>query len=129
MSKKSEQSLGNQIDALIKLRNQKREAEAVVKDLEEKFNAMMADVQAALESAGLEKASGTLGTASIKKSVVPSVQDWDKFYAFIKKGNLFHLLERRAAAAAYREQLELRKNKPIPGVVSFEKTTVGLTTS
>lgn len=49
--------------------------------------------------------------------MVPSVNDWDKFYAYILKTKDFSLLERRPGKAACRERWD--DGKQIPGVKQF----------
>jgi predicted metal-binding protein len=83
---------------------------------------------ARLEAEGIDGARGKLASVGINESIVPTVEDWDEFYRFIHRNKGYHLLERRAAAGAYRELLEQRKGKPVPGVVPFKKRTLSLRT-
>lgn len=80
----------------------------------------------ALDAQGVTQSRGASATASISETIIPQVKDWDRFYAFIARNKAYYMLERRPAAAAYREALELRKNRPIPGVESFTKRTISL---
>ena len=50
---------------------------------------------------------------------VAGVTDWDKLYAFIKKKNYFHLLQRRVSDPAWRELIE--QGKKVPGTTGFTK--------
>ena len=80
-----------------------------------------------LHAQGLSKATGLKARIGVAESIVPQVEDWDRFYAFIRKNNAFELLERRPAAAAYRERAGSRKDKTVPGVVPFVKRKLSLT--
>ncbi len=55
-------------------------------------------------------------------AVVPQVEDWDAFYAFIRRKSLFHFLERRPSVTACREVWD--SHKKIPGVAQFERVSV-----
>lgn len=58
-------------------------------------------------------------------AVVPQVEDWDKFYAWIRRGNRFYMLERRPTVTGCRELWD--NGKQIPGVAPFERVTVKVT--
>lgn len=122
------QSIGDVIDLMHKQREKIREAEAKANELKEAYREQEEVLEQLMKDANLEKASGKLATAARRSSVVPQVRDWDKFYAFIHRTKSYHLLERRAAAAPYRELLTERKGKDIPGVEPFTKYSISLTT-
>lgn len=117
-------ALGSMIDQLSKIRERKRGQEEVVKAIEAEYEALEAEILTRMETEGAEKISAKTATASISKTVVPQVENWDLFYAFIHKRKYYHLLERRPATAAFRELLELKG--AVPGVVPFTKTTLNL---
>ena len=51
------------------------------KELEDKLNDLEKDVKERLLAEGMDKASGKLATASLKRSLVGNVKDWEKVYA------------------------------------------------
>lgn len=118
--------IGEKINTLYQLREQIRALNEQLKPLDEHKRALEAEIIEDLDNTGIDKASGELATISISENVVPTVEDWDTFHRFIKRNNYFFLLERRAAAAAYRELLESRKGRTIPGVISFKRRTLNL---
>jgi hypothetical protein len=120
-------ALGPMIDALFDLREQKRYWEAKADELAEVIRTKENAVMAELEAQGLDKAAGRKARVGISESVVPQVEDWDQFYAFIRRNNAFELLERRAAAGAYREHAASRRDKTVPGVVPYVKRKLSLT--
>lgn len=126
----SEISLGKQIDKLAKLRQDKVGLDAKLKDVEAQINTLKGEILANLQNAGMQKASSKTLTVSIKQDVVPEVTDWDAFYAFIKKSNSFHLLQRRVSSPAWRELHEqlAAKKKEVPGTVPFVKVDLSITT-
>lgn len=118
-------NLGTNIDKLSAIRENIREYEAKIKVLQEEKSKLEELVLSQLNELGLDKATGQKATVSITTTEVPSVQDWDKFHSYILRNKAFYLLERRAAVAAWREEVKSR-SKPIPGVESFTKTTLNL---
>lgn len=61
----------------------------------------------------------------LTESVVPSVKDWDSFYAWVHKNKAYWMLERRPSVTGYRDVLTA--GKTIPGVESFNRIKVLLT--
>jgi hypothetical protein len=117
-------TLGALIDQLNAAREKKRRADEHAKILKAEFDALEQEVLERLQAEGTDKATGKVASASISRSTVANVENWDLYYEFIRKNKFFHLLQRRPADAACRELWELGKN--IPGVVPFTKTTLNL---
>ena len=79
-----------------------------------------------MDAVGTDQSRSSVATATITEVVVPQVTDWDAFWKFIFRNKASYLVERRAASVAFRETLEQRKGRAIPGVSSFTKRTVGI---
>ena len=79
----------------------------------------------AMDAAGVDQVRNDILTATLTETIVPQVENWDEFYEYIAETESFHLLERRPSSVAYREALELREGKLLPGVQSFTKRDVG----
>lgn len=120
---------GALIDKLAKARAAKTANAVITKRLDEEYKAIEAEVMETLEAQGITGAKGKLGTVSIIEAIVPDVQDWDKFYAMIKKNGWFHLLNRAPNAPAFREALEIKGEAWMEknGVTPFHKKTLSLT--
>lgn len=73
------------------------------------------------ESMGI---AGKLARVTIVPKLIPTVEDWPAFYAYIKKNNAFELLQRRVGQEAVNERWE--EGKTVPGVVAFRKLTLSL---
>ena len=74
------------------------------------------------------EASGVAGKAARVQILVKQrvgVEDWDKFYAYIKKTGSFDLLQRRPAENAIKERWEGRK--VVPGVAAEPYVDVSIT--
>lgn len=115
---------GPTVDKLVGLRNKKRDLEASVKSLEGQIEELQSQLLEEMESAGVDKFSGKLGTVSISTNVVANVEDWDALYPYIAKNKLWHLLQRRVSDPAYRELLDA--GKKVPGVQPFSKKRLNL---
>ena len=103
-----------------------REYEVEIKHLDEHKRALEELVLAQLDDLGIDKASGAKASVAVSEKTVPTVKDWDAFYTYILRKKAFHLLERRPAVAAWREEVESRKGDLVPGTESFVKRTLNL---
>ncbi len=73
------------------------------------------------------QASGIAGKkcrVTITQKVVPSVKDWDKFYAYILKTKQFNLLGRTINSEAIEELWEAKKT--VPGIETFKVIGVSI---
>ncbi len=68
--------------------------------------------------------AGKLARVTIVRKVVPSVEDWDKLYEFIRKKKRFGLLNRALNAAAVQEMWD--NGEAVPGVGRFDAVTVSV---
>jgi hypothetical protein len=119
-------TVGEQIDALQQLKQQKKDAEEVVGGIEKLIAEAEENLIALMDQQGVSKSTGRLATASVSESIKPHVQDWAAFYDFIARHKYFHLLDRRPSVSGCRELFE---NKgAIPGVVPFIKRAIRTTT-
>ena len=71
--------------------------------------------------------TSTLAVAKLKLITGASVHDWRKLTAYIKKNNAFELFQRRVNKAAWLEHLEVRKQRPVPGIKKFQRVTLSVT--
>ncbi len=88
----------------------------VVKALEEHF----------IQTLAVGEASGIQGHHSrvqVTESIVPVVEDWDKFYEHIRKTKSFELLNRAVNRSAVQERWELKKQVPGVGVFHAKKVS------
>lgn len=115
---------GALIDRMHNLREEKRKLEAQVSVIKTEYDALEIQLIETLDKLGTTIADGKFASVKIKESVVPQVEDWDKFYGYIQKNKYWHLLERRPSAVACRELFESKGS--IPGVEPFVKRSAGL---
>jgi len=117
---------GPLLKKLINKRNEIRAADEVVKKLKEEYNTMAEGMLALLHDDGVTSTGNDDASASVRKTVVAQVTDWDKFYRYIKRNNAFYILQKRVSDVAYREALADRKFKDVPGTEPYTKIALNL---
>lgn len=118
--------IGTKIDKLYSIREQLRELDAEAKKVRAKKEELEMDILQQMNNEKVTQARGNKATLSVSEQVVPQVTDWDISLPWIKKQNKLYLFERRISAKAFREELESRKGKPIPGMQSYTKPVINL---
>ncbi len=68
--------------------------------------------------------AGVLARVTIVKKPVPQVEDWDKFYKYIKRTGSFDLMQRRTSNGAIKERWD--NGKEVPGVGHHTVVTVSM---
>lgn len=121
-------TLGENIDLLWKIREDMRELKDKIAELQKRYDVVEAELTQQLAADNTLQAAGHKATATIQESVVPKVTDWDEFYRYIHRNHAYHLLARSPLAAPYRELMQQRKGKDIPGVVPYTRRTLHLLT-
>ena len=121
-------TLGQQIDKLAAIREEKR----VLAEKEKVLDAAYSDLEAAiltrLQDEGMDKVTGKKATASVSSTTVANVTDWDSFNAFVKKTGNFQLYQRRVSDPAFRELLEQKGEAAMAkvGLIPFTKIRLNL---
>ena len=83
------------------------------------------EIMSLLDEQGTKSAGvNGVATVSISETIVPTVEDWTSFHAYIRENNAFFLLNRATNAASYREALGL--GNEIPGVTPFTKRSLSV---
>lgn len=119
---------GALLKRLINARNDIRVADEVVKKHKEKYDNLAQQMLELMAIDGVTSTGSDDASCSVRKTVVAQVTDWEKFYRYIKKNNAFFLLQKRVGDVAYRETLEERKGRDIPGTEPFTKIGLNLRT-
>jgi len=100
--------------------------EAKTKEQKNLVDALREDMSQEMKDEGTTSFNGTGISISARKSIVPTPVDWAKVYRFVKNNDAFDLFQRRLSVAAWRDRVDDRR-RPIPGIESFEKTTLYIT--
>lgn len=77
------------------------------------------------EAQEIEKAGGSVATATVSNAPYPTLKDATAFFKYIQKTGEFDLIEKRVSKSAFRERLDAKK--VIPGVEVFWKKSLSLT--
>jgi hypothetical protein len=117
-------TLGGAIDHAHALREEKRAAEKVVKEIEERIAAHNEILFARMDEAATTKGEGQKASASITTATVANVTDWEALWPWIAKTKNFHVVQKRLSDPAVRELWDLKKT--LPGVQPFSKRTLNL---
>jgi hypothetical protein len=118
-------TLGACADMLYKLRDQRYALRAQIEELEEQESAIKDHLIKNLPKSQSKGISGKVANVKVESRDEPVVQDWDKFYANLKKKGEFDLLNRALNKRAVKERWE--DGKTVPGVGTFKVTTVSVT--
>jgi hypothetical protein len=124
MTEKQELTTADLIARLVDIREEKRKMKAREKELNEEWRTLELEAMIRLDDQGMDKASSKRGTISIGETVLPQVVDWDAFGEHIIENDALYLLQRRPAAAAYRELLE--SGETVPGVEPYTQRSINL---
>ena len=122
-------NLGRTVNELQTRREAIRKTEAELNELKKGYSELAEEAMDEMEKLGLDQIRGTKATLSVRKTDVANVKDWDKVYNYIHRHKAYHLMFRRIADAAFREELELKGKRGIPGIEIFTRRTAGLLNS
>lgn len=106
------------------MREQAR-SKARLEPLETELSRCEAAVLAALAKHRLSAARGAGGGVTRVVTLVPSVEDWGKFIAYVVRERAVELLTRRVSSEAWRERVDA--GRPVPGVKGYPKVTLRAT--
>lgn len=123
----TEPTIGEIIDAMWRVREAKRVVSAKEKELGGKLNRLELMLIEQLDAQKTRKGEGLTASAAIQTSVEPRATEWDKVNTWILRHKDLSLLQKRLAPARYRELLK-EYPRGIPGLESFEKRSIRLTT-
>ena len=115
-------TLSNVLESFANLQARKKELELDLKTIDTEIETLTKDIMHAMDDDGVTETGNGHVKVAIKEAQYPQVEDWDAFYAFIKRNDYLHLLQRRPAVEAYRELLTA--GQVVPGVVPFTKRTL-----
>ena len=115
---------GECADLLYEVKAKRLAMQKQVEVLEENEKALKDHIIQTLPKSNASGVAGKVARVSVYSEDIPQVEDWDAFYAFVKKNDAFELLQRRVATMAVTERLEAKQK--IPGVKIFQAKKVSL---
>lgn len=126
--------LGTLIDRLYKqnqiVARKKRlvaNAETVAKREQSKANKIDAEIRDRFKQETINGSTGSIGRAELKPLKSAQLSDWKKLAKYVIKENAVDLFQRRINKAAWLERLADRKNRPIPGIKSYDRVVLSVT--
>jgi len=127
---KRRKSIGRMVDAYDVADFEVKKVEAHLSAVKKIREALSNELQDAFTKDELRGASGATGLARIALTTTksPSLTDRSAFERYVLRKKAFELFQGRVNKAAWLERVE-SDGKPIPGVETFEKTTIRLTRS
>lgn len=120
-------NLKDLIEQKLELTEEKAEHDGASRALKERIDELDYQIMGAMEDVGIDQARAGDTTVFIQHTFVPQIEDWNAFYEHVHQNRAFHLLERRPAVRAWREEYE--GGNTIPGTEPFEKISLGKRTT
>lgn len=117
-------SLAQCADRLYEVREKRLAEQKKVDEIEAEEKALKEHLINNLPKSEASGVAGKLARVTIVTKVIPQVEDWDKFYAHIKKTNSFDLMQRRVSDTAVKERWD--NGKQVPGVKTFNALSVSI---
>ncbi len=113
------------VDELYKLKSEKSAINAEVKRIEDREKELKDYLIEKLPKDDATGVSGKLAVGEVVTKVVPTVKDWEKLYAYIKKHGAWDLLKRAVNTKAAEDRWGDKQNK-LPGVEAFTVVSVSI---
>jgi len=112
------------VDKAYEVRERKYAASAVVKALDEEFDALEAEIISLASNTGVKTFGTDTAKISLSEETVFSSENWELTFAYIAENEAFHLLKKSLNNAPLRDMLVL--GEVVPGVSSFTKKKLSL---
>jgi len=110
------------LDELTDVRGQVKSLQEQERALKRRQSDIEISLLTQLEDQGVDRVGNNLCTVSVKKEIVPTVEDWDQVHQHIIDTKQFELLQKRMSSVAFRELLTMGMN--VPGVKATELTRI-----
>jgi hypothetical protein len=116
----SEMTMGEMLEKLFELREQKSELERQKTEVNKEIEYLEFKLIEAMDENGLDKLSVESGTASKKLALYPSVSDKDAFLDWAIKSDNKHMITAQVNRAAFKAYFEEHNEYP-EGTDAYEK--------
>jgi hypothetical protein len=116
--------LGAVADLLYRTREARLRLSKECDALKERETALSEHLIRELPKSDASGVSGRVARATAVTKVVPTTEDWDALYRYVKRTGAFELLQKRLTAKAVEERWEA--GKEVPGVGRFRTVVVSL---
>ena len=102
-------------------------AETNVKREQAKADIIDKSIRDRFKRTQIEGAFGSIGVAQFKKITSAQLSNWAKLRKYVLANDAIDLFQRRINKAAWLERLADRKNRPIPGIKSYDRVVLSVT--
>ena len=119
--------IGPMVDKLYALKLESDSAASLSKKIKDKYETFRLAVRAELIKQELDGAGGNLARVTLTQAESASITDYDKLERYIYKNKAIHLLTKQPSTSAWRDELEQRKGRPIPGMSSYNRIGLRVT--
>ncbi len=117
--------VGQKVDKMVLLREQKRQLEEKIKKIQEQYNALQYKVIEEMELLGINSFKSELGSASVNEQIFFSIEDHETLMKYVEKEHMMGILAKTLNQGACRELLK-EKNVIPPGCKTASKTKINL---
>lgn len=121
-----EMKLPDLISLLVEAKNDSAQANKVAKEAKERLDNITLSVIDKLDEVGIEGSHNDGHSVNITEEYVPNEIDWDTLLAYVHQNQAFHLLQRRIAVTAWREEQAIYGEYP-PGTQPFKQRKLSIT--
>lgn len=117
-------TIGACADLIYKIREQRKKAQKVIDEFDAQEAIIREHIINTLPKSDTTGVSGKIAKVAVVTKTVCQVENWDKFYAYIKKTGAFELMQRRVSDGAVKERWDQKKK--VPGVTPFLVPTLSV---
>ena len=118
-------SLGDMIDELFNLREQKTKANEAVKEIDKQFRELQMQIIDEMQLQDCKSFRATKATASVTIGFYPAIENAEQFFNWAVKTKRYDFLRRQVNSAPAKEMLD-QENKLPPGVTSHTEPKLNL---
>lgn len=118
-------TLGKLADARYRLREKRLALSRKVDELKAQEQELEGEIFSALKASEVTSATGSVATVSVTESEVPTLEDFDAFFAYAKRKPNQDLLPQRVSTTAWRARHAA--GKTVPGVKAFKRVSLSIT--
>tara|TARA_R110002096_G_C14342583_1_gene702332 strand:+ start:28 stop:405 length:378 start_codon:yes stop_codon:yes gene_type:complete len=117
-----EKTINELLDDLYSIRTEVKSLQEQENELKRSQRELEATLMTKLDQQGVDRVGNDVCTVSLKKEIVPTVEDWEAVQRHVRDTGQFELLQKRMSAVAYRELRSM--NLDVPGVKATELTRI-----
>ncbi len=117
-------TLDELISQVYEIRKKASEAQSQANELKETQKSLEALIISRMDDQGVLVSGNRVAKVAISEDVVPSVDDWEKVFEYVKKKDAFYLLYKQISASSYRELQNA--GEAIPGTAPFTRRKLSI---